>query len=151
MVFGALCLLMVTGCRPHHVLSPRQMEDIFVDLHRADGILQEAGYHYGHDEALRGYYQAILEQHGTTQQQFDSSLVWYTAHPGIFDKIYPKVIDRLQAELDDYVAHMDQNASDNADCDINHWLEVCQEGYNRGPWHKKIEKSAEKFVYVKKI
>ncbi len=79
------------------------MEDIFVDLHTADGILQESGYDYGHDEELRGYYQIVLDKHGTTQAQFDSSLVWYTTHPTIFDKIYPKVLDRLQAPLDAYV------------------------------------------------
>ena len=45
----------------------------------------------------------MLEKHGTTQAEFDSSLVWYTAHPQLFDKIYPKVIARLSAEEEDFV------------------------------------------------
>ncbi|MCQ2311219.1 MAG: DUF4296 domain-containing protein [Paludibacteraceae bacterium] len=99
-ICGLLVVVLLVGCRPRGVLSPKQMEDLFVDLHTADGILQEAGYNYGHDEALRGYYEAVLEEHGVTQAQFDSSLVWYTANPTIFDKIYPKVINRLQEQLD---------------------------------------------------
>ncbi|MCQ2311526.1 MAG: DUF4296 domain-containing protein [Paludibacteraceae bacterium] len=99
-LLSVICLL--PGCRPRNVLSPQQMEDIFVDLHTADGVLQELGYNYGHDEELRGYYQSVLRQHGTTQAQFDSSLVWYTAHPAIFDKIYPKVLERLQQQVDNY-------------------------------------------------
>jgi len=100
--FFSLCLLSLTACRPKGILSTRQMEDILVDLHTSEGVLQVAGYNYGHDEAYRGYCLTILKQHGITQAQFDSSLVWYTAHPTIFDKIYPKVIDRLQAQHDAY-------------------------------------------------
>ena len=35
-----------------------------------------------------------------TQSQFDSSLVWFTDNPQIFNKIYPKVVSRLQADMD---------------------------------------------------
>ena len=46
----------------------------------------------------------MLEKHGITQSQFDSSLVWYTAHPVFFDKIYPKVQAELKAEHDAFMA-----------------------------------------------
>lgn len=74
------------------------MRSVLHDLHRADAILQVAGYNYGHDEALAKYYQQVLAKHGITQAQFDSSLVWYTDHPQRFDKIYPKVVADLEAE-----------------------------------------------------
>ena len=35
---------------------------------------------------------------------FRSSLVWYTAHPQFFNKIYPKVLRELEAEEEAYVA-----------------------------------------------
>ena len=92
---GVVCL---TGCRPRGVLSSREMRSVLHDLHRADAILQVAGYNYGHDAALAKYYQQVLEKHGITQAQFDSSLVWYTDHPQRFDKIYPKVVADLEAE-----------------------------------------------------
>lgn len=152
-VYCALCIFMLAGCRPRTVLSPKQMEDIFVELHTADGLIQEAGMNYGHDEQVQGYYQVILEQHNTTQQQFDSSLVWYTAHPTFFDKIYPKVIERLQKQLDDYAQQIGDVSQ--VVCTrhqtIEEWLEECQYGPKVEYWKKNVEKSAEKFVYIKKL
>ena len=71
---------------------------MLVDLHKTDAMLQLSGYEYGHDEAANIYYAMTLERHGVTQAQFDSSLVWYTAHPQLFDKIYPKVLKDLAKE-----------------------------------------------------
>ena len=88
------------GCRPHNVLSNREMRALLYDLHRVDGAMQVAGYNYGHNEELASYYQSVLNKHGVTQAQFDSSLVWYTDNPQIFNKIYPNVIERLQADFD---------------------------------------------------
>ena len=93
-------LFALVGCRPHDVLSNREMRDLLYDLHRVDGAMQIVGYNYGHNQELASYYQSVLEKHGVTQAQFDSSLVWYTDNPQIFNKIYPKVIERLQADLD---------------------------------------------------
>ncbi len=93
-------LLAVVGCRPRGVLSNREMRDVLYDLHRADGALQVAGYNYSHDQEVAGYYKNVLDKHGITQTQFDSSLVWYTNNPQIFNKIYPKVLERLEADFE---------------------------------------------------
>ena len=98
---GLLVLLcIVVGCRPHDVLSNREMRNVLYDLHRADGAIQVAGYNYSHDQEVVGYYKNVLDRHGITQEQFDSSLVWYTDNPQIFNKIYPKVIERLEADFE---------------------------------------------------
>ena len=75
-----------------------------VDLHKTDALLQVAGVGHGYEEARMIYYAQVLERHGTTQAEFDSSLVWYTAHPQLFDKIYPKVMKELKAEEDAFLA-----------------------------------------------
>ena len=93
-------LLAIVGCRPRNILSNREMRDVLYDLHRADGAIQVAGYNYSHDQEVAGYYNAILEKHGITQAHFDSSLVWFTDNPQIFNKIYPKVIARLEADYE---------------------------------------------------
>jgi hypothetical protein len=80
------------------------MREVLVDLHKTDALLQLSGLQYGHDEAANIYYAMTLERHGVTQAQFDSSLVWYTAHPQLFDKIYPKVLKDLQEEREAFVA-----------------------------------------------
>lgn len=90
----------VIGCRPRHVLSNKQMRDVLYDIHRTDGAIQVAGYTHGHNQELAAYYKSVLDKHGVTQAQFDSSLVWFTDNPQIFNKIYPNVIQRLQADMD---------------------------------------------------
>ena len=93
------CVAMI-ACRPRDVLSNHEMRDVLYDLHRADGAIQVAGYNYSHDQEVAAYYKQILDKHGITQAQFDSSLVWYTDNPQIFNKIYPKVLERLEANLE---------------------------------------------------
>jgi len=90
--------------RPNGVLTKRKMQALLIDLHRTDGVLQVIGYNYSHDEDVEAYYKWVLDQHGVTQAQFDSSLVWYTDHPLIFNRVYPKVLDKLQTEQQMYEA-----------------------------------------------
>lgn len=146
----SVILLTATSCRPKGILSSKQMEDLLVDLHTTEALLQVKGYTYGHDEQVRGYYLAVLEAHHTTQAQFDSSLVWYTANPTIFDKIYPNVIERLQANLDAMQARVDASISAHQQ-KVNEWLYQCQYGIEWQYWQKKYEKNDTKFVYVKKL
>lgn len=93
-----------SSCRPRGVLSSHQMRDVLVDLHRTFALIQLNGLQYGHNEATDNYYAYVLQEHGITQAQFDSSLVWYTAHPQLFDKIYPKVLAQLEGELQTFDA-----------------------------------------------
>lgn len=108
-----LVLLAVIGCRPRNVLSNKEMRDVLYDLHRVDGALQVAGYTYGHNQELSAYYKTALDKHGVTQAQFDSSLVWFTDNPQIFNKIYPKVIERLQMDVDRETALRDERIAKN--------------------------------------
>ncbi len=103
-----LCLAVLTGCRPRGILSSRQMRSVLYDLHRTDAILQAAGYNYGHDEDVAKYYQAVMDKHGVTQAEFDSSLVWYTNNPQLFDKIYPPVVKKLEKDRDAWQAQHDE-------------------------------------------
>lgn len=96
--------VLFSGCRPKGILHSRELRAVLVDLHKTDAMLQVAGLQYGHEEARQIYYAQVLEKHGITQAQFDSTLVWYTAHPQLFDKIYPKVLADLEAEETQFIA-----------------------------------------------
>lgn len=100
MLLIVVCLTALTSCRPRGVLSSAKMQDVLYDLHRTEAILQLAGYNYGHDEAAAKYYYEVFRKHGITQAQFDSSLVWYTDNPELFNKIYPKLVARYDAEIE---------------------------------------------------
>lgn len=102
----ALCSLFLTiaGCRPRGILHSGKMRDVLVDLHKTEALMVVHNYHHGYEEQRAYYYAEVLEKHGVTQAEFDSSLVWYTAHPKLFDKIYPKVMRQLHAEQDAFLA-----------------------------------------------
>ena len=74
------------------------MRDVIVDLHKTEALLQITDLNNYNGEIKAIYYSQVLQKHGITQAQFDSSLVWYTAHPQLFDKIYPRVMAQLEKE-----------------------------------------------------
>lgn len=102
--------MLLPACRPKGVPSPKAMEDLLVDLHFADGVLAESGMLYGNEAELKGYYAAVLAKHGMTQAEFDTALVWYTAHSVKFEKIYPKVHHRLEKRLEALNRSKDEGA-----------------------------------------
>ena len=157
-----LCILLaIVGCRPRGVLSNREMRNVLYDLHRADGAIQVAGYNYSHDQEVAGYYKNVLDKHGITQAQFDSSLVWFTDNPQIFNKIYPKVLERLEddferekqlreANRDKRLAKSKQKKLELevAKQQIREKLDLCQKGYPN-PWKDwRPEEFCEKNVII---
>lgn len=96
-------ILCLVGCRPRGILHSWEMRDIIVDLHKTDALLYTKHVRNGDYEGRTIYYAQVMEKHGTTQAQFDSSLVWYTAHPNLFNKIYPKVLAELKEEEQEFL------------------------------------------------
>ncbi len=105
-LFCALLVVFI-GCRPRGILSSNEMREVLVDLHKTDAMLQMAGIGMMDKEQMQIYYAQVLQRHGITQAQFDSSLVWYTAHPQLFNKIYPKVLSELESEEHALAAQME--------------------------------------------
>ena len=103
-----VCIPLLTACRGEGVMSKRQMVAVLTDLHRMDGMLQVKGHNKEMSTEEIAYYDAVLESHGITRAEFDSSLVWYTLHPQRFNKLYPLVIKNLEAEHALYVDESEQ-------------------------------------------
>lgn len=111
LILFLLLALLLPSCtfRPNNVLSKKKMEQVLYDLHKADGVVSVEGLN-NKDEELKRIYKTTLDKHHVTQAQFDSSLVWYTDNPKRFNKIYPAVLKRLQADLDAF-AYLDEQKS----------------------------------------
>ena len=108
----------MTACRPKGVLSSNTMKEVLADLHKTEAMLQTAGLKPSDQEIKSIYFAQVLERHGITQAEFDSSLVWYTAHPQLFDKIYPKVIADLQSEEKALNARLAKDEEKKSEVDI---------------------------------
>lgn len=150
-ILSMLLLVTVTfaSCRPKGILHSWEMRDVIVDLHKTEALLQVTDLNNYNGETKAIYYSQVLQKHGITQAQFDSSLVWYTAHPQLFDKIYPRVLAQLEKEEKDFLeAHPEflgefetpeekrvilQRRFTRADLDSILW--VTQHGYDNS-WEK---------------
>lgn len=110
-VFLIALAILSTGCRPKGILHSWEMREVIIDLHKTDAMLQLNGRR-AHDNEIKAiYYAQVMEKHGITQAQFDSSLVWYTAHPQFFNKIYPKVLKELEDEEAAFLAAHEEELS----------------------------------------
>ncbi len=94
----SLGVLLLVGCKPgtpKQYIQPDEMEDILVDYHLARGLaLQEGTSEY--KQAL--YVQAVLHKYGITQEELDSSLVYYYKRADRFIDVYKRVAERLEEQ-----------------------------------------------------
>jgi len=90
---------------PSTVINPGKMVSILTDVH----IAQAAVSSYSPGDTLRytvgDYMPAIFKNHGTTQQQFDSSLKYYSSNPALLDSIYKEVLEELSRKEGEVDAH----------------------------------------------
>ena len=85
--------------RPDCVLDEAQMTDLLVDVHQAEGLLDlqsQQGLHGpDNDRYQQQVIAAVLQKHGITRAQYDSSLMWYAQHLKQLTRVYGHVDERL--------------------------------------------------------
>jgi hypothetical protein len=76
------------------ILSEKQLIELLVDIHVADGIALDMNNKVDATYVLdsASLYQSIFNKHGVTRKQFDTSMVYYTARPKKFNEIYNQVL-----------------------------------------------------------
>jgi len=92
---GLAILLSACDGRPRGILSLSDMTNVLTEMHKTDASLNERGLAYGHYTDKAPYYKFIFKKYGISKAEFDSSLVWYSKNPRIFDNMYDKVLVNL--------------------------------------------------------
>lgn len=92
-----LLFLLILSCQSDGKapLSAKTFTNILVDMHTAEGAA-EGEFMTKKDSLLKIYYGQILQKHGVSQSDFDSTLAVYSRKPAAFDSIYANVIRQLQ-------------------------------------------------------
>lgn len=93
-----LSLFVVNGCKPGipgEVLSESLMEDILYDYHLAQGM---ADLGDSVQEKRYIYVQSVFRKYDITEEEFDSSMVWYSGHASYLKEIYARINERFDAE-----------------------------------------------------
>ncbi|KAA6336497.1 hypothetical protein EZS27_015354 [termite gut metagenome] len=123
-----LMIPVIDGCkvkRPKEVLSESQMEKLLYDYHIAKAIGEDLPYNENYKKQL--YINYVFQKHGTTEEVFDSSMVWYTRHTDVLVKVYGKVnklLKNQQQDVDRLMALHDKRPKKSASGDsIDVWAE----------------------------
>lgn len=96
---SALLLLALAACqveRPDTVLSDEKMEKVLYDYHIAKALGEDLPFDENYKKVL--YVESAFRKHGITEEQFDSSMVWFARYPEILSKVYERVNARLKGE-----------------------------------------------------
>ena len=98
-LFFTFYLLLYVGCTvdlPSYVISEGKMERILYDYHLAQGMAESQG---GDVDVTRYLYvQKVFEKYHVTEEQFDTSMVWYSGHADHLQKMYNRIEARLERE-----------------------------------------------------
>lgn len=70
------------------------MEDILYDYHLAQGMAEAQHKDIPGDRYV--YIQKVFEKYDVTQAEFDSSMVWYSAHAGILNEMYQTLSEKFE-------------------------------------------------------
>lgn len=88
--------LMMSCNQDSHVIPAGKMEDILYDYHLADAMAQQA--EGGYEKNAYEYRAAVLKKYGVSQDDFDSSMVYYMRRTDELHTIYQHIADRMQNE-----------------------------------------------------
>jgi hypothetical protein len=106
----------VTACnesvekKPHKLVSRNRMIDMLVDIHLAAAVYQTSHYT---NNAIKQYsesdfYYSVLHKYKTADSTFEQSLIYYSSKPKEFEKIYTRVLNRLNEMEQDRVEKRQQ-------------------------------------------
>lgn len=98
--FGAVILLVLACDRtPRGVLSARQMEDLLVDIHKSEALIENGTMvKFNTPDKKEALRESIFRKHHTDKAQFDTSLMWYGRNLDKYIRIYDNVIARLREQ-----------------------------------------------------
>lgn len=107
--FLFLALLALVSCeekgypKPENLLSEKEMVDVLYDIHLAEAVASRNTFRS--TDSLRvsseQMYQAVLDRYGLQDSTFAQTLIYYSARPKVYEKIYKNVVDKLNREIDD--------------------------------------------------
>ena len=85
---------------PSGVMSVNKMGDLIADLQLADAYIDSHISEYESDSSKLVIKQSVFKKHGITQQDYDSSLVWYAHNMEDYIKAHDKAVAKLKEQYD---------------------------------------------------
>ena len=94
-------LLVSVACHrvPSYVIQPEEMAELMADVRMADAVVSVQNRDFPSEAHKIALKQAVLEKHGVTAEQFDTSLIWYGHNIGRYQEVTDESIEILEARL----------------------------------------------------
>ncbi len=101
--YSALCAvaLLAASCSkvPGYVISPDEMASLIADIHIGEAVIDLNRADYRTDSSKLVMLQSVLERHGVTKQQLDTSFDWYGHNITYYMEVYDKTIELLERRI----------------------------------------------------
>lgn len=101
-------LLGFSACRekgylkPEPFLKEKEMVDLLYDIHVGEALANRSRYNHGDSLKIESneIYQAVLTKYQITDSVLSLNLIYYSSRPKEYEKIYTKVIERLNMVIE---------------------------------------------------
>lgn len=93
-------IFLITSCKPgipSDILTPEELEEVLYDYHLAQGLAESSSDSVSYRRYV--YVQEVFRKHGITEAEFDSTMVWYSAHANYLNDIYKNLSLRYETEF----------------------------------------------------
>lgn len=108
---------------PSGVLSVNEMGDLIVDMQLAEAYIESHMQDFTDDSSKLVVKQSIFKKYGITQQDYDSSLVWYAHNMDSYIKAHDRAVGKLQSMQQKAIKSKDES-------NIGQEMELTMEGSN---------------------
>ncbi len=103
-VIGFVTIAAMASCSrvPDHVIQPEPMAELMADIRVADAVVAVNGRRYTTEQSKLALKRAVMERHGVTEAQFDTSLIWYGHNIAKYQEVTDlsiEILERRQREL----------------------------------------------------
>ena len=98
-LLGMFLLSLSCSRKPDMVLGKKEMASLLTDVHKGESLIEINHNQFSSDSMRRVMKQSVLDAHGVTQQQWDSSLSYYGRNIEQYIELYDIVIAGLEQEL----------------------------------------------------
>ncbi|MCD8317499.1 MAG: DUF4296 domain-containing protein [Paraprevotella sp.] len=94
---SVFCLYSCKPGVPSELIQPSELEDILYDYHIAQAMADASPDSMNFRRY--SYVEAVFAKYGVTKAEFDSTMVWYSAHATYLNDIYTHLRDRYSATV----------------------------------------------------
>lgn len=104
----ATAAVLLVGCdkAPNGVIKESDLADFLYDQYRLEAIIDMNPDLFPNDSVKRVAKQSLFKKHGITQEEYDSSLVWYATNFEAYNTVHKKVMMRLQDDSKELSAEL---------------------------------------------